>query len=121
MNREPIRLREKLELFADHWSPRIVAEANGHHIKLAKIKGEFVWHSHGDTDEVFVVLRGEMTIELRDRVVSMAEGDLFVVPRGVEHRPVAPGECHVLLINRAGTVNTGEAGGALTADGDDWI
>lgn len=121
MNRTPIRLREKLKLFDEQWSPKIVAEANGHHIKLAKIEGEFVWHSHEDTDEVFLVVHGEMTVELRGQTITLGEGDLFVVPRRVEHRTVAPHECHVMVINQAGTVNTGEVGGPLTADGDDWI
>jgi mannose-6-phosphate isomerase-like protein (cupin superfamily) len=121
LKREPIRLRDKLALFSEQWSPKIVAEANGHHIKLAKIEGEFVWHSHEDSDEVFLVVHGEMIVELRDQAIPLGEGDLFVVPKGVEHRTVAARECHVMVLNQAGTVNTGKAGGPLTADGDDWI
>ncbi len=104
-----INLREKLGLFSELWSPRIIAEFEGCHFKLAKLKGEFVWHRHPESDEVFLVVQGELQIELRDRVIDLKEGELVVVPRGVEHKPVAKNECHVLLLERAGAINTGDA------------
>lgn len=98
-----------LATFTEHWQPRTVAEFNGHDIMVVKAKGEFVWHKHEDTDDLFVVLRGRLTIELRDAgSVTLGPGDLFVVPRGVEHRPVAEEEVHVLLIEPSGTPNTGD-------------
>ncbi len=117
----PVNLAAKLALFTDHWSPKIVATLNDYELKLVKLQGEFTWHDHTNTDEVFLVLAGSMEIEMRDRKVTLREGELFVVPKGVEHRPVAAGECHVLLIEPAGVVNTGETGGELTAAGDRWI
>lgn len=116
-----INLNEKLGLFSDHWSPRVIAELNDYQFKLAKLSGEFVWHDHGDTDEAFLVLQGSLDIELRDRTVKLKEGELFIVPKGVEHKPVAIDECHVLLIEPRGVVNTGDAGGALEAENDVWI
>ncbi len=116
-----IALAEKLALFSSHWDPKIVAELNGQHVKLAKIKGEFVWHRHEHEDELFLVVRGGFTMEYRDRTVELREGDMIVVPRGVEHRPVAAEECCILLFEPAGTVNTGDAGGALTREKLGWI
>jgi mannose-6-phosphate isomerase-like protein (cupin superfamily) len=107
--------------FSDHWSPRIVAQLNDYHIKLVKIQGEFVWHKHDETDEAFIVLEGEMSIEFREGKVRLHAGEMFVVPKGIEHKPVAALECSVLLIEPAGTVNTGDAGGALTAQNNAWI
>jgi len=104
-----INLAEKLAGFSEHWQPRTVAEFNGHDIMVAKVQGEFVWHKHDETDDLFLVLRGELTIELRDRSVTLRAGELFVVPRGVEHRPVANEEVHMLLIESSGTPNTGDA------------
>ena len=104
----PINLAEKLAGFTEHWQPRTVAEFNGHDIMVAKVRGEFVWHKHDDTDDLFLVLRGELTIELRDRSVTLRAGELFVVPKGVEHRPVATDEVHLLLIESSGTPNTGD-------------
>jgi mannose-6-phosphate isomerase-like protein (cupin superfamily) len=104
----PINLAEKLAGFTDHWQPRTVAEFNGHDIMVAKVQGEFVWHKHDETDDLFLVLRGELTIELRDRSVTLRPGELFVVPKGVEHRPVAKDEVHMLLIESSGTPNTGD-------------
>lgn len=120
-SRNPVRLAEKLALFSEHWSPKVVARMNDYDLKLVKLRGDFTWHDHKDTDEVFLVLHGSMAIEMRDRTVTLEEGDLFVVPRGVEHCPRAETECHVLLIEPVGVVNTGEAGGELTAPGDEWI
>jgi mannose-6-phosphate isomerase-like protein (cupin superfamily) len=104
----PINLAEKLAGFTEHWQPRTVAEFNGHDIMVAKVQGEFVWHKHDDTDDLFLVLRGELTIELRDRSVTLRAVELFVVPKGVEHRPVATDEVHLLLIESSGTPNTGD-------------
>lgn len=118
---ESINLAEKLEKFSDHWAPKIIAQMNDVQFKLAKINGEFVWHSHADTDEVFIVLKGSMAIHFRHRSVRLSRGELCVVPGGVEHRPVAEEECHIMLVEPAGTVNTGDAGGELTADDVEWI
>ncbi len=104
-----VSLAGKLATFAEHWQPRVVAEFNGHDVMVAKVKGEFVWHAHDDTDDFFLVLQGRLVIELRDGSVELGPGELFVVPKGVEHRPVAREEVHVLLIERAGTPNTGDA------------
>ena len=116
----PINLSEKLTLFSEHWSPRVVAEMNDCQFKLVKLQGEFVWHDHTDTDEAFLVLDGEMEIGFRDRTVTLRTGDLFVVPKGVEHITRAARECSALLIEPRGVVNTGEAGGTLTAKNDVW-
>ena len=105
---EKINLEAKLSTFSEHWQPRTVGQFNGHDLMVAKVQGEFVWHQHDDTDDLFLVLQGQLTIELRDRSVSLGPGELFVVPRGVEHRPVAREEVHLLLIERAGTPNTGD-------------
>lgn len=120
-SRVPIDLEAKLMLFAEHWSPKVIARMNDYEFKVVKLQGDFTWHDHQDTDEVFLVLHGSMDIEMRDRTVTLHEGELFVVPRGVEHCPHAEEECHALLIEPAGVVNTGEAGGAQTAVNDDWI
>jgi mannose-6-phosphate isomerase-like protein (cupin superfamily) len=104
----PITLAEKLAGFTEHWQPRTVAEFNGHDIMVVKARGEFVWHRHDETDDLFLVLRGELTIDLRDGGVTLRAGDLFVVPKGVEHRPVAKEEVHLLLIEPSGTPNTGD-------------
>lgn len=117
----PISLAEKFAEIPEAWSPRVIAELNDYQFKLARLKGEFVWHSHADTDEAFLVVEGELRIELRDGSVEMRAGDLYVVPRGVEHRPVAESECRVLLVEPRGVVNTGDAGGPLTAEIDRWI
>jgi mannose-6-phosphate isomerase-like protein (cupin superfamily) len=102
-----IDLREKFAAFSEHWSPRIVAELNGQHVKLVKFRGEFVWHHHDHEDELFLVHRGAFRMEFRDRVVELSAGDMIVVPRGVEHRPVADQEVEVVLFEPAGTLNTG--------------
>jgi mannose-6-phosphate isomerase-like protein (cupin superfamily) len=117
----PINLREKLEKFSEHWSPRVIAEMNDYQFKLVKFKGEFIWHDHKDTDEVFIVLHGTMEIEFRDGQVSVRAGEMFVVPRGVEHRTRAYDECHALVIEPRGTVNTGEERGPLTSQSDVWV
>jgi len=121
MDKRAINLSEKFGKVAETWSPRVIAELNDYQFKLARLEGEFVWHSHADTDEAFLVIEGEMRIEMRDGSVALEAGELFVVPRGVEHRPVAEHECRVLLIEPRGVVNTGDAGGELTAEVDLWI
>lgn len=103
-----IRISDALATFNDHWSPRIIAELNGQQVKLAKFIGAFDWHSHADEDEMFLVIDGSFTMEFRDRAVELHEGDMIVVPRGVEHRPVAEKECSVMLVEPAGLVNTGD-------------
>ncbi|WP_306590559.1 cupin domain-containing protein [Geothrix sp. 21YS21S-4] len=118
---QPINLAEKLTRFQDHWAPRVVAEMNDTQFKLAKFQGEFVWHVHEDTDEVFLVLHGEMEIAFRDGAVTLRAGEMFVVPKGREHITRAASECQVLLVEPRGVVNTGEAGGELTAAQDAWI
>ncbi len=112
---QKINLQEKLALFADHWSPKTVGRLNTYEIKVVKLQGEFVWHTHEDTDELFLVIDGRLTIQLRDQDVELGPGELFVVPRGVEHRPKAEGEVTALLIEPESVVNTGDAGGPLTA------
>ncbi|KFN47840.1 cupin domain-containing protein [Arenimonas composti] len=116
-----IDLKEKLLRIHEHWSPRVVAEMNDYQFKLAKVQGEFVWHAHEDTDEVFIILDGELVLEFRDHAVPLKAGQMYVVPKGVEHRPVAHGECAIMLVEPRGVVNTGDAGGAMTAPNDVWI
>jgi mannose-6-phosphate isomerase-like protein (cupin superfamily) len=111
-----INLAERLATFDDRWSPKIVAQLNDYDVQVVKVEGEFVWHKHDETDDFFLVLNGHLTIQLRDRNVELDEGELFIVPRGVEHCPRADEEAHVLLIEPAGTPNTGDAGGPLTAE-----
>lgn len=105
---DAINLAQKLSTFAEPWSPRIVADYNGNDVMVVKVRGAFTWHSHPDTDDFFLVLSGRLAIEMRDRTVRLGPGELFVVPRGVEHRPVAEEECHILLIEPRGTPNTGD-------------
>ena len=119
--REPINLNQKFGEFHDHWAPRVIAEMNGYQFKLVKIQGQFVWHEHPDTDETFIVLTGDMTIEFRDGRVDLSAGEMFVVPKGVEHKPAAPKECQIMVIEPRGVVNTGDAGGSLTAENDVWV
>lgn len=121
MSDKAINLRDKLARFTEHWSPRVVAEMNDYQFKLVKIQGEFVWHSHAKTDEVFIVLDGEMILEFRDMKVHLGEGEMYVVPQGIEHRPIADEECCVMLVEPRGVVNTGDAGGAYTAENDVWV
>jgi len=121
MKPSAINLKDKLARFSEHWSPRVVAEMNDYQFKLAKLEGEFVWHAHADTDEVFIVIDGELRIEFRDGPVHLKTGEICVVPRGVEHRPVAERECQVMLVEPRGVINTGEAGGEHTAPNDVWV
>ncbi|MEC3981532.1 cupin domain-containing protein [Amycolatopsis sp. H20-H5] len=110
-----VNLDEKLALFNAHWSPKLIAKLNDYEIKLVKIKGEFVWHTHEETDELFLVLEGNLTIQLRTGDITLGPREMYVVPRGVEHCPIAEGEVSAMLIEPTGVVNTGAAGGNLTA------
>jgi mannose-6-phosphate isomerase-like protein (cupin superfamily) len=121
MKYKPINIQEKLSKFSDHWSPKIIAQMNDYHFKLVKFQGDFVWHKHVDTDEVFITLDGEMSIEFRDGKADLKAGEMFIVPQGVEHKPLAQKECKIMLVEPAGTINTGDAGGNLTAKDDIWI
>jgi mannose-6-phosphate isomerase-like protein (cupin superfamily) len=106
---DKINLFDKLATFSEHWSPRTVAQLNGYDVMVVKVKDEFVWHKHDDTDDFFLVLKGLLDIELRDRTVTLGPGEIYIVPKGVEHRPVAREEAHLLLIEPTGTPNTGDA------------
>lgn len=116
-----VDLSKKLARIAEHWTPGIVAELNGQHVKLVKLLGEFVWHSHENEDEMFLVLEGSLRMEFRDGVVNIERGQFIVVPRGLEHRPVAGSEVSVLLFEPASTVNTGSAGGDRTVENPGWL
>ena len=111
---EKVNLEEKLSLFSDYWSPKIVGELNGQHVKLAKLKGEFVWHKHDHEDELFFVIKGSFKMEYRDRTVVVNENEFLIVPKGVEHRPVAEEEVSIMLFEPASTLNTGDAKSDLT-------
>jgi len=104
---EKVNLAEKLDTFTDYWNPRIVGELNGQHVKAVKLSGEFIWHHHAHEDELFLVVKGTLRMEFRDKVVSVKEGEFIIVPRGVEHRPVADEEVHIILFEPASTLNTG--------------
>lgn len=116
-----INLADKLSRFGDQWSPKIVAQMNDYYLKVVKVEGEFVWHSHPETDEVFLVIEGEMRIDFRGGAVDLKEGEIVVVPRGAEHKPFAERECQVMLIEPVETVNTGDAGGERTVTELEWI
>ena len=118
---DSINLRDKLALFDETWQPKVIAALNDYQLKLVKLSGEFVWHSHAETDELFICLEGEFDIEFRDRTVTVRAGEICVVPRGVEHKPAAVAECHVMIIEPTGVTNTGAAESALTAPNDQWI
>jgi len=117
----PINFAEKLDLIRDQWQPRVVAEMNDYQFKLVKLEGDFIWHDHQDTDETLVVLDGELRIDFRDGAVTLKAGEMFVVPKGVEHKPFAEHEVKLLLIEPRGVPNTGGAGGDRTAQNDVWI
>jgi GrpB-like predicted nucleotidyltransferase (UPF0157 family)/mannose-6-phosphate isomerase-like protein (cupin superfamily) len=118
---DKVNVREKLALFHDHWSPRVVGELNGQHVKLVKFRGEFVWHRHEHEDELFLVVQGRFRMDFRDRSVPLNEGEFLIVPRGVEHRPVADEEVHVLLFEPAGTLNTGDVRDGRTVEDPKWV
>lgn len=121
MTNSPINFRDKLNQFQEHWSPKVIAELNDYQFKLVKVQGEFVWHEHSETDEAFIVIAGHLKIELPDSTVELGAGEMFVVPRGVQHKPSADQECHMLLIEPRGVVNTGEVSGDMTAPNDVWL
>jgi mannose-6-phosphate isomerase-like protein (cupin superfamily) len=121
VNYTPISLESKFDKFRERWKPKVIARMNDYEFKLARLEGEFVWHSHDETDETFIVIDGELTIEFRDGAVQLKQGEMFIVPKGVEHKPRASSECKIMLIEPAGTVNTGDAGGERTAPNDVWI
>ena len=116
-----VNIAQKFSLFDDYWKPRIVGELNDSYVKLTKLKGEFIWHHHEKEDELFLVVKGRLLIKLRDRDVWLEEGEFVIVPKGVEHKPFAERECKAMLVEPAGTVNTGDAGGDMTANDDVWI
>jgi mannose-6-phosphate isomerase-like protein (cupin superfamily) len=118
---KPINLNDKLATFTDQWTPKIIGELNGQHVKLAKLKGEFVWHHHENEDELFFVIKGQLIIELKDRIITLNPGELFIVPRGVEHKPIALEEVHVLLFEPAVIKHTGNVDHVLTKKELDWI
>lgn len=117
----PIRFTEKLARLEGLWSPRVVAEMNDYQFKIVRIQGDFVWHDHPETDETFIVLKGEIRIDFRDRAMVLGEGEMYVVPKGVEHKPYADSEAELLLIEPKGILNTGHAGGDRTQENDLWI
>ncbi|UCH61985.1 MAG: cupin domain-containing protein [Fidelibacterota bacterium] len=116
-----INFKEKLGKFSEYWSPKIIAQMNDYHFKLVKFRGDFIWHSHADTDEAFIVLEGGMSIDFRDGRVDLGKGEMFVVTKGRAHKPFAEDECKILLVEPAGTINTGEPGGELAAEDNVWI
>ncbi|MGK7392377.1 MAG: cupin domain-containing protein [Candidatus Cyclobacteriaceae bacterium M2_1C_046] len=113
---EKVKISDKLSQFSDHWNPRIVGELNGQHVKLAKLKGEFIWHKHEEEEELFYVIKGKLIIEFRDKTVELHENEFIIVPRGVEHKPIAEEEVSVMFFEPASTVNTGDKPGELTRD-----
>ena len=116
-----INFQDKFAKFSEHWTPKVIAEMNDYQFKLAKVQGEFVWHNHADTDETFIVIEGELKIEFENQTVELSEGDMFVVPKGIEHKPWSENECKVMIIEPRGVVNTGNSEGELTASNDVWI
>jgi mannose-6-phosphate isomerase-like protein (cupin superfamily) len=118
---QPVNFQAKLRLFSEHWSPKIIGQMNDYRIKLVKIQGEFVWHSHAETDELFMVLDGSMEIFFRDGQLTLNRVEMYIVPTGMEHKPFAAQECSIMLIEPAGTVNTGDTGGEMTAEDNVWI
>lgn len=120
MKAKTINFKDKLKKFSKQWSPKIIAQMNDNHFKLVKVEGDFTWHDHKNTDEVFIVLNGKLRIDFRDGEVVLQEGEMTVIPKGVEHKPFAEKECQILLIEPVGTVNTGDSGGDQTSE-DEWI
>jgi mannose-6-phosphate isomerase-like protein (cupin superfamily) len=118
---EPINLRNKFALFDERWQPKVIAEMNDYQFKMVKLKGDFIWHDHKDTDETFIVIEGDLRIDFRDGAVHVRAGEMFVVPKGVEHKPYAEDEVKLMLIEPRGVLNTGHAGGERTAQNDVWI
>jgi mannose-6-phosphate isomerase-like protein (cupin superfamily) len=121
MTYQSINFRQKFSLFDEQWQPKVVAEMNDYQFKIVKLQGDFIWHDHKDTDETFIVMEGELRIDFRDGAVTIAAGEIFVVPKGVEHKPYAEREVKLLLIEPRGVLNTGHEGGERTAQSDVWI
>ena len=122
MNYYPTNINNKFELFSEQWQPKVIATMNDYEFKIAKIEGEFIWHSHKETDETFIVIKGEIEIEFRDGIVKVKEGEIFVVPAGVEHKPMSYKESHIMLIEPKGVINTGDIdSNNLTAKNNVWI
>lgn len=121
MDLQSINFERKFSKFSEFWSPKIVAQMNDYHFKLVKIQGEFIWHKHEETDEVFIVLDGEMSIAFPDGKIDLKTGEMVVVPKGAEHKPIADNECKFMVIEPVGTVNTGDAGGDMTVEEVPWI
>ena len=121
MNYQAINFRKKFSLLNELWTPKVVAEMNDYQFKVVKLQGDFVWHQHDDTDETFIVVAGNLRIDFRDGCVELAPGEMFVVRKGIEHKPCAEGEVQLLLIEPRGVLNTGDAGGDRTAVNDVWI
>ena len=121
MHKEAINLSDKFSLIHDQWTPRVVAEMNDYQFKLVKLEGDFIWHKHDDTDEVFIIIEGQLRIDLRDGAVTLNQGEMYVVSKGVEHKPYAEKECQVMLVEPRGVTNTGDKDGELTAKNDVWI
>lgn len=120
-SQQPVNLEQKLGLITEQWSPRVVAEMNDYQFKVVRLQGDFIWHSHVETDEAFLVLDGQLRLDFRDRQVTLGSGELYVVPKGVEHKPYAEKEVKLLLIEPRGVLNTGHEGGERTAQNDRWI
>lgn len=118
---QPINLLHKLSLFSEQWSPKVITEMNDYQFKIVRLQGDFIWHAHPETDEAFLVLEGQLRIDLRDRQITLNSGELLVVPKGVEHKPFAENEVKLLLIEPRGVLNTGSEGGGRTAENDVWI
>ena len=116
-----ITLREKFSKFSEHWTPKVIAEMNDYQFKLVKIEGEFIWHNHSDTDEVFIVIEGRMFIEFDNETIELNEGEMYVVPKGVQHKPYSKQECKVMLVEPKDVINTGDIEDYLTASNDVWI
>ena len=118
---KPINIYSKFNKFDDYWSPKVISKMNNYQFKLVKIKGEFIKHNHSDTDEVFIVIKGGMRIEFDSEIMEINEGEMIVVPRGVDHKPTSEEECQIMLVEPKGTLNTGNVKGDLTATNDEWI
>ena len=116
-----VNIKQKFSKITEYWAPKVLAEMNDYQFKIAKIKGEFIWHNHKNTDEVFIVIEGDMKIEFHDKVLNLSEGDLYVVPKGEEHKPCAERECKIMLVEPKGVINTGNEINSLTAENDQWV
>tara|TARA_B100000886_G_scaffold294724_1_gene221288 strand:- start:184 stop:561 length:378 start_codon:yes stop_codon:yes gene_type:complete len=116
-----INIQQKFSKFSEYWSPKVLAEMNDYEFKIVRIKGEFIWHNHTETDEVFIVIEGSMKILLRGKTIKLSKGDLYVVPKGTDHKPVAEKECKLMLVELKGTKNTGSETHKLTAEDNQWI